>query len=344
MTFSVSRRDFLKASGAGLLGFLLADLHLERVLAVATPQQGRSTFSGLELFTEPSRQSRSIYVFGQDEIMNIKGEVDGESGPGNPFNSTWYRVKGGGYVYSGSVQPVETIHHRPVLDISALGVLAEVTVPYSDTRRASSVFARRGYRIYYGTTHWVTRCVVNREEKGFWYEIYDRQSRETLYVAAHEMRIVPIEELTAILPNVPDEEKHILVNLANQTVIAFEGDQPVLTARCASGAKGSETPLGEFRTFHKGPSIHMTNQGDGSENTYHLPGVPWVSFFTGTGVAFHGTYWHNDYGRPNSRGCINLTPNDAKFIYLWTRPDVPPNIPYLNKPGEGTSVQVALSD
>ena len=98
--------------------------------------------------------------------------------------------------------------------------------------------------------------------------------------------------------------------------------------------------MGEFRTFHKGPSIHMTNQGDGTENTYHLPGVPWVSFFTGTGVAFHGTYWHNNYGRPNSRGCVNLTPGDAKFIYRWTRPEVPLETPYLYQPGEGTLVKV----
>ena len=68
----------------------------------------------------------------------------------------------------------------------------------------------------------------------------------------------------------------------------------------------------------------MTNQGDGTENTYHLPGVPWVSFFTGSGVALHGTYWHNDYGIPHSHGCINMTPQAAKWLYRWTLPSVPP--------------------
>ena len=123
-------------------------------------------------------------------------------------------------------------------------------------------------------------------------------------------------------------------------VTAFEGEKAIFAARCASGAKGTETPLGEFRTYHKGPSIHMTNQGDGTDNTYHLPGVPWVSFFTGSGVAFHGTYWHNDYGRPSSRGCVNLTSEDAKFIYRWSRPEIPWGTPYLNQPGSGTLVQV----
>ncbi|MEJ2353252.1 MAG: L,D-transpeptidase, partial [Anaerolineales bacterium] len=44
-----------------------------------------------------------------------------------------------------------------------------------------------------------------------------------------------------------------------------------------------------------------------------------------SGIAFHGTYWHNDYGRPRSHGCINLTSRAAKWIYRWTLPVVPPD-------------------
>ena len=39
---------------------------------------------------------------------------------------------------------------------------------------------------------------------------------------------------------------------------------------------------------------------------YELPGVPWVSYFTGNGVAFHGTYWHDNFGSPTSHGCLNM--------------------------------------
>ena len=338
-----SRRDFLKATGAGLLGLLLADLLPDRTFASGALQQGRSIFSGVELFSEPALNANRIRALGRDEIITIDAEVQGDKGYGNPFNSTWYQVEGQGFVYSGSIQPVETLHHKPVLNIPEQGILAEVTVPFSDTRRAGSVFADRGYRIYYSTTHWVTGLTVNRDEKSIWYKIYDRQTKESLYIASHELRIVHPDELTRLSPDVPEDEKHIYVDLTNQMVIAFEGNKAVFVARCASGAKGTGTPLGEFRTYHKGPSIHMTNQGDGTENTYHLPGVPWVSFFTGTGVAFHGTYWHNDYGRPSSRGCVNLRSDDAKFIYRWSRPEVPTGTPYLNQPGGGTKVQVVPS-
>ncbi len=343
LDFGFSRRDFLKASGAGLLGFFLADLRLGRVFAAEAPKQGRSTISGAELLSEPAFKATKIRAFGRDEVVEISGEVPGDLGYGNPFNSIWYEIGGEGYTYSGAIQPVQTLHQKPAFDVPEIGVLGEVTVPFSDTRRANSVFADRGYRIYYSTTHWIMATVVNRSEKSMWYKIYDRQTQETLYVPTHEMRLIPPDELTLLSPEIPEEEKRIYVDLATQFVTAFEGERAVFTARCASGAKGTETPLGEFRTYHKGPSIHMTNQGDGTENTYHLPGVPWVSFFTGTGVAFHGTYWHNDYGRPSSRGCVNLRSDDAKFIYRWSRPEVPTGTPYLNQPGGGTKVHVVPS-
>lgn len=339
-SLSFSRRDFLKISGAGLLGLFLADLRLERVLAAAVPKQGRVTISGLELLREPYFAADKLSAFGLDKVVEITAVTEGDKGYGNPFNSTWYQINGEGYVYSGPIQPVETQYQRPVFDISEAGALGEITVPFSDVRLSPTVWSKRGYRIYYSSTHWITDVVVNRTEKSIWYKIYDRQLQESFYVAAHEMRLVASAELDPLSPEVPEKDKHIYVDLENQFVTAFEGEKAVLAVRCATGAKGTETPVGEFRTYHKGPSIHMTNQGDGTANTYNLPGVPWVSFFTGTGVAFHGTYWHNNYGRPSSRGCVNLTQDDAKFIYRWTRPQVPKETPYLYKPGEGTLVKV----
>ncbi|NTV36907.1 MAG: L,D-transpeptidase, partial [Anaerolineaceae bacterium] len=54
---------------------------------------------------------------------------------------------------------------------------------------------------------------------------------------------------------------------------------------------------------------------------YELPGVPWVSFFVmDLGVAFHGTLWHQNYGTPMSHGCINMKPEESKWIFNWTTP------------------------
>jgi hypothetical protein len=262
-----SRRDFLKAASAGLLGLFLADLRLEKVVAAATPKQGRSTISGAEILSGPFFNATKIRLLGRDEVIDIKGEIQGDLGYGNPFNSTWYQIDDG-YTYLGAIQPVETVHHKPIFDLPEAGLLGEITVPFSDTRRASSVLADRGYRIYYSTTHWITETVVNRNEKSIWYKIYDRQTKESLYVPAHDMRVISSDELRILSPDVPEEEKRIFVDLENQMVTAFEGEKAIFAARCASGAKGTETPLGEFRTYHKGPSIHMTNQGDGTDRQY----------------------------------------------------------------------------
>jgi lipoprotein-anchoring transpeptidase ErfK/SrfK len=118
------------------------------------------------------------------------------------------------------------------------------------------------------------------------------------------------------------------IHLEKQVLIAYEWDRPVFTARIASGARFStgnyETPIGRFVVFHKMPSRHMA-AGDIASNGYDLPGVPWVSYFTEEGISIHGTYWHNDFGKKRSHGCINLTPQAAKWIYRWTQPVVPPS-------------------
>jgi len=335
----LTRRDFLKLATTGALSFALSDLKLDRAFAASTVTQGLMTFSGTPLYDAPTFLANKIHLFGKDQVVDVTGvEENGEEG--NPFNTLWYKVNDEGYSYSGWVLPVETRYQKPLFNIPTDGQVGEITIPFVDTKVDPYVYAKRGYRVYYGSTHWVKKVVVTREEKSIWYQIYDSEVKRLVYVPSHAMRLVPADELTLLSPEVPEEEKLIVVEPETQLVTAFEGDKLVFSNRCSSGAKGTETPKGEFRTYHKGPSVHMTNQGDALENIYNLPGVPWCSFFTGAGHAFHGTYWHNDYGRPRSHGCVNLTSEQAKFIYRWTLPTVPPDADYVHLPGQGTRVQV----
>ena len=335
----LTRRDFLKLATTGTLAFALSDLKLDRAFAASTVTQGLMTFSGTPLYDAPTFGANKIHLFGKDQVVDVTGiEENGEEG--NPFNTVWYRVNNEGYSYSGWVLPVETRYQKPLFNIPNDGQVGEITVPFVDVKLDPYVYAKRGYRLYYGSTHWVKKVVVTREEKSIWYQIYDSHLKKFFYVPSHDMRLVPNDELTLLSPEVPQEEKLIVVERDTQMVTAFEGEKLVFSNRCSSGAEGTETPKGEFRTYHKGPSVHMTNQGDALENIYNLPGVPWCSFFTGLGHAFHGTYWHNDYGRPRSHGCVNLTSEQAKFIYRWTLPTVPPEADYVHLPGEGTRVQV----
>lgn len=339
MTLSqLSRRDFLKLSASGVLGLVLSELGLDHALAAPPASQGRAILSGVQVYDAPYLTANKTHLLRIDEVVDLLGEAPGDS-INNQFNTTWYQLDGG-YTFSGWLQPVETNFQKPIYEIPPEGKLAEVSVPYSLTYLAPYFYAKNAHRIFYETTHWVKKVVVTREEKSIWYEIYDNVLKKSFYVPSYNMRLIQDEELTQLSPQVPDEEKLIHVDIETQMVTAFEGEKMVLSVRCASGQRGTDTPKGEWRTYHKGPSIHMTNFGDAVANIYNLPGVPWVAFFTGAGHAFHGTYWHNDYGRPRSNGCVNLPSIVSKWLYRWSNPVVPPNEDYLYLPGQGTRVQI----
>ena len=51
--------------------------------------------------------------------------------------------------------------------------------------------------------------------------------------------------------------------------------------------------------------------------------VPFVQYFH-KGYALHGTYWHDEFGKLRSHGCVNLSPIDAAWLFEWTDPSVPP--------------------
>ncbi len=92
---------------------------------------------------------------------------------------------------------------------------------------------------------------------------------------------------------------------------------------------------------HKRPVRHM---GDGEItsdlNAYELPGVPWVTYFySHTGVAFHGAYWHDNFGKPMSHGCVNMRNEDAKWLFRWVTPTYT-NSDKWYQLGEGTLVHV----
>ena len=79
-----------------------------------------------------------------------------------------------------------------------------------------------------------------------------------------------------------------------------------------------------------------------ADNEFELRDVPWVMYFKG-GYALHGAYWHDDFGKVRSHGCINLAPIDARFVFWWSAPEVPEHwhAAYASQPlGDGTIVNV----
>ncbi len=336
MTSTINRRDFLKLLGAAAVGVGFRDFPPGGDPAGQRPPAyslGRTIYS-LRYYKQPSTSSPEVGYYVTDTVVDILEEAVGDPKP--THNPTWLLTKDG-WLHSSYVQPVEDVLNEPVFEIPKNGLLAEVTVPYSQAWAITDRGWKRIYRCYFSTTYWIFNT-FNGVNNTVWYQIYDERNKELYAVDAHHLRPITVAEVEPISPEVKD--KHIEIDLTRQRMVAYEGNRPVFTTRIATGYFEGDTPIGEFRVERKQPSRHMASNLQGNE--FDLPGVPWVCYISWTGVSFHGTYWHNNYGTPQSHGCINLTPQAAKWIYRWTDPVVPVEEDYVETK-EGTRVIVFKS-
>ncbi|OGZ06089.1 MAG: hypothetical protein A2845_01590 [Candidatus Lloydbacteria bacterium RIFCSPHIGHO2_01_FULL_49_22] len=112
--------------------------------------------------------------------------------------------------------------------------------------------------------------------------------------------------------------KRIIVERWTQKLYAYEGEELFMEAKISTGVELTPTPRGTFTVFKKTPSRYMQGPIPGiAEEYYDLPGVPWNLYFTHDGAVIHGAYWHDNFGRRSSHGCVNLPPDLAKKLYLW---------------------------
>lgn len=122
-------------------------------------------------------------------------------------------------------------------------------------------------------------------------------------------------------------ERWIDVDLATQTLVAYEGRSAVFATLVSTGkgAPGSPrvTPLGTSRIWAKLLTSDMDNLEDESaERYYRMEDVPYVQYFA-KGVGLHGVFWHRSFGQVRSHGCVNLAPLDAQRLFWWTSPRLP---------------------
>ena len=116
-------------------------------------------------------------------------------------------------------------------------------------------------------------------------------------------------------------ERWVEVDLSEQLAIAYEGTNPIKAFVISTGVGNTPTVTGTFRIWAKIAMQDMSGGSRAAGNYYHLKDVPNVQFFY-RGFGFHGTYWHSNFGTPMSRGCVNMTKEDAKWLFKWTSPAV----------------------
>jgi L,D-transpeptidase catalytic domain len=149
---------------------------------------------------------------------------------------------------------------------------------------------------------------------------------------------------TPVPPGVKKGDQWLDINLMRQTIVLYEGRTPLFTTIISTGKGGHATKHGIFRSWWKNPETDMKNEV-GANDKYLASSVPWTLFFW-KGQALHGAYWHDDFGKKKSHGCINLSPKDARFIYEWATPFLGGGWKYkwTGKNDPGITIQIRRDD
>ena len=225
--------------------------------------------------------------------------------------------------------PARAITTRPGSTFAGLALDETTTLPVGFISRRQGINAesmdergrlRRARRMYHRDSFAIAReeTVGNR--------LYYVTAEGLYYRADQVMKVDRIEREARI----PAGVKWIEVNLENQTLVAYDGDRPMYVTLISSGRvkrRGDEdhdhhTPTGVFRIREK----HITNtmDGDGTvvDGPYSIEDVPYVQYFWRS-FAFHTAFWHDNFGRTKSHGCVNMSPADSRWLFNWTTPGLP---------------------
>jgi hypothetical protein len=311
---------------------------------------------GLELKLRPDPDSQTLATLSQDTVVAWLRET---VGPPPQYQAVWRWLETeDGYLYSPLVQPVRNDPKSPQAALPDRGGMwVEVTVPYVEMALhnppARSPWVRsvieRGLspRLYYSQVIWVDE-IKDDPEHGILYRLNERYGTygDIFWAPGGAFRPILEHEIAPISPDV--EDKRIIVNNSLQTLSCFEGNSEVYFCSVSTGVPygplgepldRSSTPLGPHPIWRKLISLHMS--GGTTGGGWDLAGVAWTTLFVGNGIAIHSTFWHNNFGVPMSRGCVNARPKDALWIFRWTLPIVPydPGDITVGMPG-GTRVEV----
>jgi lipoprotein-anchoring transpeptidase ErfK/SrfK len=339
----LNRLDFLRLAALGMGSFALRPLS-RRATLPDFPQAdllGRVAQGVLEIKARPNPDSQTLDILYEDSVIPWLKEVNGEA-PSYIFNNQRWVETEGGFVYAPYLQPVRNLPNQPVNQLrnSSLGpgLWVEVTVPYVDVTLPNDPSSNSWVeakvdeglpvRLYYGQVFWIDDIrttslgqVQYRVNPNYYGGV------DMLWAAAEAFRPLTDEEISPISPDVT--EKQVIVDVNHQTLSCYEGKTEVYFCRVSTGAKFDmfgnlvdkwSTPIGEHIVTRKYISLQMSGGTTGAG--YDLPGIGWSIIFATGGVAIHSTFWHNNFGDTMSHGCVNVTPEDAKWIFRWTLPTV----------------------
>lgn len=125
---------------------------------------------------------------------------------------------------------------------------------------------------------------------------------------------LPVE----VTPHTMAESVRLLeVDLSEQRLYVKENGAVTDSWPISSGLDISPTYQGRFAiNWHVRKQTMRATDPDNPYWNYEVPNVEWVMYFNGD-QAFHGIYWHNNFGNQMSHGCVGMPNWRAQQIYNW---------------------------
>jgi hypothetical protein len=112
-------------------------------------------------------------------------------------------------------------------------------------------------------------------------------------------------------------DRWIYVELQEQILYVYEQGNLKFATLIATGMEPFFTRPGLFQIYKKLPLETMQGAFEADRSDfYYLEDVPWTMYFDES-RALHGSYWRTYFGYPQSHGCVNLSPGDARWLFNW---------------------------
>ena len=280
------------------------------------------------LFATPAPRSASILAGARYGWVEDYARFYAAPQPG----AEWIRTASAGFFYGqvrdqatgaggqewlkvwGNWMPARYFHQVPVSAFTGVEVNARPPRPFGwllrefETRAEPGGEAQPGAPVLQRYDFVQVYAKALGSDGAVWYDV--GQGR---WVRYHVLALLAWREQPRGLE--PDEF-WVDVDLSQQTFAAYEGRRMVFAGLVSSGLARWPTRRGLFRVRRRYLTTPMAG-GELGDDYYYIERVPHTVFFDGD-IALHGAYWHDDFGRPKSHGCVNIAPRAAEWLYYWS--------------------------
>jgi lipoprotein-anchoring transpeptidase ErfK/SrfK len=268
---------------------------------------GRVIVSPAILYSDPeqaARRQNPSRTFPNEEVyITFSSEVtyDGE---------LYYEVMENGWVAASDIEEVFPSDYQGIqihtFPTGGFGWMVDNGFSYQSPPSEGKQRMRGAYLTRY-SLHEVYDIAI-QEDGEHWYKIGDQQ-----WVADVDFSYVALREAN---PTMNQRPRWIEVNLSQQNLVVYEDEKPIFATLVSTGRQPAWTGEGAYTIYNKIDMHPLISPDPVAIGDYYLEDVPYLLYYQGS-WAIHSAYWHDKFGKPNSHGCVNLSMQDADWLFAW---------------------------